>query len=104
MTGLFLVFDYDDSTTMNIHIQFFYGQMLIFLMLINSGLEGWWFFKFYEKMPDHFPKQLCHFTLPSMMCEHSSCSPSLPTYYVVSLNFSHSDGCRVLAHCDFNLH
>ena len=90
--GLFLVFDYDDSTTMNIHTQFFYGHMFVLVMSINPGLEAWWFFKFYEKMPDHFPKQLYHYTLSSVICEHSSCSPSFPTYCVVSLN-SHSDGC-----------
>ena len=77
---------------------FFYDHMFIFIMSINPGLEGWWFSRFYEKMPDHFPKQLCHSTLPSMMCEHSSCPPSLPTYCVVSLNFSHSDGYIVIFH------
>jgi len=61
-----------------------------------------------------FQEQLHHFTFSLAVCEWSSFPPSSPALVGESVppctsrgmcvcNFSHSDGCLVIAHCGFNL-
>ena len=51
------------------------------------------------------PKWLYHFAFPLAVYEIFSSTTALPILDMVSIfYFSHSSGCIVVSHCDFNLH
>ena len=57
---------------------------------INTWKENCWFIgrvyiQIYKKVPDRFPKWLCHFAHPLVMCESSGCSTSSLICAVVRL-------------------
>ena len=59
----------------------------------------------FQEPPDHFTKQLHHFTFPPAVDETSSCSTYLQMLGMVSLiGYSHSSGCKVVSHWGFDLH
>ena len=65
------------------------------------------FLDFFEELLLHssFPQQLHHFTVPSAMHMGPKFSTSSPTIVIFwFFDYSHSNGCKVLSYCGFELH
>ena len=106
--ALVLVLAIMNNAVISIHVQgFVWAYVFISLGYIPQtriARSDGSFTEHFEELPNSFPKQLHHFTVPPAAYEGSSLSISSQCMLWSAFHFRHPSGYKVVSHCGFDLH
>ena len=88
-----------------IHVFFNFGFLRVYAQEWDCQVIWWFYSQFFKESPYRPPQWLNQFTFPPIVQEQSLLSTPFPAFIVCILfDDSHSDQCKVISHCSFNLH